>query len=121
MVALVKSLGILIVILGVAYLMKPPIMKKVIKFWMEKKNMYVGLAINVIVGILLLLAAWQCSLPWVVMAVGVLSLLKVLLAVGLGLDKSISRLERLSKANNKTLRAWSIIVIAMGALIIYSA
>jgi len=120
MVALIKLVGIVIVILGVAYLLRPELMKQYMSFWTKNKRLYMGAIISAIVGAILLLGAPQCRIAWIVTVIGIWALLKGLLILVLGKEKMVSTIKWWQKKPIKTLRSLAIVVIAMGVLLIFA-
>lgn len=121
MVALVKLVGIVMVAAGVVYLVKPAIMERVMHFWVRGKRAYLGGVLSILVGIIFLFAASRCTLPWVVFVMGVLSLIKGVLAFALGPKKIAPLAEKFAKGSVTTLRVMAIIALSLGVLLIYSA
>ncbi len=121
MIMLVKLLGIVIVILTVTFIVKPEIMKQYMAFWKDKKKLYMGGGISILLGILLLLAAPQCTLPLVVTIVGIWAVVKGILIFALGPQKMISWMDTLSGKPVGILRLLVSISLAIGILLIYSA
>ncbi|RLC35390.1 MAG: hypothetical protein DRZ76_00210 [Candidatus Nealsonbacteria bacterium] len=79
MVVIVKLLGLIIAALVICLIIKPQLVSKWMDFWKKGKNMYLGGLISLIIGTILLLAASQCKLTWIVVLVGILSLIKGIL------------------------------------------
>jgi len=121
MVALIKLIGIVILILGVAYLLRPELMKQYMSFWTKNRRLYAGAIISAIIGTFLLLGATQCRIDWVVTVVGLWGLLKGLIILMLGKEKMASTIKWWQKKSVKTLRAAAIAVITIGALLIFAA
>ena len=93
MVALVTLVGIVIVIFGVVYTVKPATIKKVLHFWSKGNRIYIGAIINILFGIFFLRSASLCYMPWFVSIMGVLSLVKGVLLLALGKKKALSFIE----------------------------
>lgn len=121
MVALVKLVGILVVVMGAIYFVKPDVVKKVMHFWMKDNRLYLAGVLNVLVGIIFLLSASVCLIPWIVVIFGVLSLIKGILAFALGPKKVASFADQIVKKPVKTLRVFAVIALAIGVLLIYAA
>ena len=120
MIALVKLIGIVMVILGAIYLVRPAMMKHVMRFWTKGKRPYLGGVINLIIGIIFLSVASQCVLPWFLGLVGIISIVKGVVILILGPKKVINYIKQLDKGSARTLRIMAILVLAIGILILYA-
>jgi len=120
MVGVVKLLGILMIVGGTIYFIKPDLMKKAMGFWVKDRRLYLGGALSLLVGIVFLVAARECSMPLAVIIIGVLSILKGVLVFALGKKTVFSLVEQLQGASVKTLRILAVITLALGVLVIYA-
>ena len=120
MVALVTLVGIVIVIFGAVYTVKPATIKKVLNFWSKGNRIYIGAIINILFGIFFLRSASLCYMPWFVSIMGVLSLAKGVLLFALGKKKALGWIENIAKTPTKTLRILGIVAIALGICLIYA-
>ena len=118
---LVKLLGVVIVILTVSFIVKPELIKQYMAFWKDKKRLNMGGGISILLGILLLLAASQCTLPLVVTIGGIWAFIKGILIFVLGPQKMISWMDTLASKPVGVLRLLISISLAVGILLIYSA
>ena len=117
----VKLIGIIMLVVGAIYFVKPNLMKKLADFFVKDKWLYVGSIVSFVVGIIFLRAASQCAISWLVVLFGILALVKGLLVFILGQQKIKSMLDRLTKQPMKTLRIYALIEIVLGVVLIYSA
>lgn len=120
MVFIVKLVGILMVAMGAIYMAKPAVMKKYLTYWAAPQKIYTAAVINIAIGIGFLFAASGCSVPWFIVVVGVISIIKGALGFYLGPKKVIAFIENFQKKPVKKLRIFAIIAIVMGAAILYS-
>ena len=121
MVAVVKFLGIYIVGFGVAYFITPSIIKKYMAFWQKQKRLYLGAALAILIGILLLLAAAQCQWRGFVIAFAILSLAKGIWLLIIKQEKAASIMDWWTKRSVKFLRTHAVFAIIIGILLIYAA
>ncbi|MBL7070755.1 MAG: hypothetical protein ISS26_01100 [Candidatus Omnitrophica bacterium] len=121
MIVLVKLLGIVIVVMGVVYLLKPEVLKQYIAFWAKDKRLFAGAIVSAILGAILLFAASQCRIQWIVTVIGLWAILKGILILLLGKEKMVSMIKAWQKKPAKTIRAMSFVAIIMGALLIFAA
>ena len=118
---LIRVVGILIVGMGVAFLLKPKLYKQYVAFWQPGKRLYLGAILAILIGVILLLAATQCRLVGVILAVGIISLAKGIILFTLGREKIAAVLKWYQRRSLLVLRLIALIAIAFGALLIYSA
>ncbi|MFH1772557.1 MAG: hypothetical protein ABH872_07040 [Candidatus Omnitrophota bacterium] len=121
MIILVESIGIVMMIAGIAFLFKPEAMRKMIDFWAKGKRLYLGGIINLIIGILLLSASSVCAIAWFVRLIGIISLLKAIVIFVLGPKKLFPLAERLLEGSSSSLRFFSVLAVLLGILLIFTA
>ncbi len=120
MAILVKLFGTAIVIMGVIFSINPKLLKQYVGFWQQQKRLYIGGIVCVIFSIIFLLAASQCRLTGVVMALGIIGIVKAIFIFSRGLKSFQPMMNWLLARTDSFLRLYAIILIAVGALIIYS-
>jgi len=120
MAGVVKLLGIVMVVTGVVYFLKPSLMKKVSEFFLKDKWMQVGGILSIIIGLIFLGAASECAISWIVILFGLLALAKGVLIFALGKQKLKSMMDKVIKKPSKTLRGFALLAIALGVILIYS-
>ena len=118
---LVKLVGVAIVAMGAVYLVKPALMKEVMNLVKKERKLYLLGVLNILIGIIFLMAAPDCTLPWLVVLVAILALVKGTVALFLGPEKIIPLLELWLKKPAKTLRAIAIMLLVVGVLMVYAA
>jgi len=121
MLIAVRVLGVLIVGMGVAFLLKPKLYKQYVSFWQPGKRLYLGAILAILFGVVFLLAVTQCRLRGVILALGILCLVKGVMLFTLGREKIESILKWYQERSLLVLRLIALIAIAFGALLIYSA
>jgi uncharacterized protein YjeT (DUF2065 family) len=117
----VKIIGIIIVALAIVYLLKPDVMKQVMEFFTEGKRIYLAGLIRLVLAVLLLLAARECDITWVVILFGVLFLISGLLIFVLGPERIKSIAGWFQRQSLFALRLFALVAFIIGAIIIYSA
>ncbi|MBA7630634.1 hypothetical protein ES703_38158 [subsurface metagenome] len=121
MIILIRVLGVVIVGMGVAFLLRPKLYRQYVAFWQPGKRLYLGAILSLLIGVILLLAATQCRLIGFVLALGILCLVKGVMLFTLGREKMKSMLKWYQGRSLLVLRLVALIAIAFGALLIYSA
>ena len=69
-------LGLAILVWGIVFLIKPDISKRMIRFWAFSRLILFGAIIKLAVGILFLVAATQCNVPWLIVVFGLIACLQ---------------------------------------------
>jgi uncharacterized protein YjeT (DUF2065 family) len=118
---IVKIVGILILLIGIVFLLKPGVMKWLMEFIKKGKRVYFAGVIRFTLAIIFLLGASECSQKWIIAAFGILFLISGLLILILGPEKIRHILEWYQKQPVLIFRVIAVIVLACGAVIVYSA
>ncbi len=117
----IKTLGILIALVGIIYFLRPDVMKWLMEFFKQGKRLYFAGLIRFALAVVFLVAARECKHPWVIFAFGILFIISGLLIFMLGLEKLKSIIDWYQKQSVLLLRAIAVIALAIGGVIIYSA
>ena len=118
---IVKIIGILIVFIGIVYLLKPGVLKKLMEFIKKGKRIYFAAVLRFALAIVFLLGASECYKKWIIATFGVLFLISGLLIFILGPEKIRQIFDWYQKQPALLFRIIAAIVLACGAIIIYSA
>ena len=121
MVILVELIGIIIVGFGIAYFVNPKIVKIYGALCANKKRTQAAAGVNVVFGVLLLLAASQCAVPWFVVLMGIISLAKGIYIFAIGPKGLALKLDWWLKRPPAAVRLYAVIAIVVGAFLIFSA
>jgi uncharacterized protein YjeT (DUF2065 family) len=117
----IKIIGIVFVFITILYFLKPDIMKRLMEFFKQGRRIYFAALLRLVLAVVFLLAARQCSRFWVIFAFGVLFIISGLLIFILGLEKVKSYISWWQKQPLVLLRVMAVVGLAIGAIIIYSA
>lgn len=117
----IKSLGIVFILVAILYLLKPDVMKRILEFFKKGKRIYFAGLIRLALAVVFLLGARECRRFWVVFAFGILFLMGGLLIFVLRPEKTRRMLDWWQKQSVLLLRVVAVIALAIGALIIFSA
>ena len=117
----IRIIGIVIVLIAIAYLLKPGIMKWLMEFFKKGPRIYLAGVIRFVLGVLFLLAATECKKPWVIGAFGVIFLISAVLIFLIGSERLRSVLDWWQKQSNLLLRFAAFIALAVGVVIIIFA
>jgi hypothetical protein len=119
--SIVKIIGIAIVLLAFLSLLKPDIMKHILKFFKQGKRVYFAGLVRLILAVVFLLAARECDITWVIVVFGILFLISALSIFMIGAEKLRPMLDWFQNKSALFLRVMAVIILALGAIIIYSA
>ncbi len=117
----IKSLGIVFVLIGIVYLLRPDVMKWLMEFFKQGKRIYFAGLIRFALAVVFLLGARECKRFWVIFAFGILFIIGGLLIFILGPEKIKSIIDWWQKQSILLFRVIALITLAVGAIIIYSA
>lgn len=118
----VLCLGIVILLLGIVYVIKPDVIRWLLRFFQQGGRLYLIALVRFALAVVFLLGARECgSTWWVILIFGVMFLISGLLIVGLGLKRVKSILDWWEKQSSVLLRILALVTIAVGGVIVYSA
>ncbi|MFC1793981.1 hypothetical protein ACFL3Q_10400 [Planctomycetota bacterium] len=120
-VIVIKSFGILFVLMGIAYLLRPDIIKRLMGFFKKGKRIYFAGLLRFALAVVFLVAARECGYPWIIIASGLIFLMGGLLIFLLGPEKIRRILDWYEQQPTLIFRVIALIVLAFGAIIIFSA
>jgi len=118
---IIQSLGIVIAVIGVVYLLRPDVMKWLMEFFKQGKRIYFAGLIRFVLGVIFLLGATDCDNKSIIAAFGILFLIGALLIFMLQLEKIRRILDWYQKQPILIFRVLAVIVLVFGAIIICSA
>ena len=120
MILLAQLIGVFVIAIGLAMVLRPQMLKGLIAFWAKEKQIYAAGIIRIMFGLIILLAAPQARWFWVVTIVGLLVLTKGILTMIMkpGTIKSI--LKWWSEQPTLIVRALAAVAMAFGMLLIYA-
>jgi hypothetical protein len=121
MSAAVQIIGIVIVAIGVVFVLKPSVIKRLFGFFKKGSRLYIAAPIRLALAIVFLVGANQCKQSWVIIVIGILFLLSAILVLVLGPKKLRPIIEWFQRQSEVLQRVVALIVLAVGVVIIISA
>ena len=118
---IIKIIGIVFVIMAIVCLLKPDVMKQIMEFFKNGKRIYIAGLVRLILAVVFLLSARECRQFWVIFVFGILFLISGLLVFMIGAEKLRPMLGWFQNKSALFLRVMAVIILAIGAVIIYSA
>ena len=107
--------------MGIAYLLRPNIIKKLMGFFKKGKRIYFAGLLRFALAVVFLVSARDCRYPWIILASGIIFLIGGLLIFMLGPEKIRRILDWYEQQPALIFRVIALIVLAFGAIIIFSA
>ena len=120
-VIIIKSLGLLFTLMGIAYLLRPDIIKRFMAFFKKGKRIYFAGLIRFALAVVFFVAARECRYFWIIFASGMIFLTGGLLIFLLGPEKIRRILDWYEKQPTLIFRVIALVVLAFGVIIIFSA
>jgi len=120
-VIVIKSLGMLFALMGIAYLLRPDIIKKLMGFFKKGKRIYLAGLIRFALAVVFFVAARECRYFWIIFASGIIFLTGGLLIFLLGPEKIRRILDWYQDQPTLIFRVIALIVLVFGVVIILSA
>jgi uncharacterized protein YjeT (DUF2065 family) len=120
-VIVIKSLGMLFSLMGIVYLLRPEIIKKLMAFFKKGKRIYFSGLVRFVLAVVFFLGARECRSFWIIFVSGVIFLGGGLLIFLLGPEKIRRILDWYRDQPTLIFRIIAGIVLAFGVIIILSA
>ena len=117
----IKILGVIFILIGIVYLLKPEILKWLMRFIKKGRRIYLAGLLRFALAIIFLLGAEQCDNKWIIAVFGIIFILGGLLIFMLGPTKIRQILDWYDQQSTLLFRFIALIVLATGAIVIYVA
>jgi len=117
----VKVIGVLLVLMAILFQIVPELMKKTYRFFIKGVRIYIAGVIRLFLGIMFLLAASQCKIPAVIIALGVLLIVAGVMIFAIKLDKIKAIINSVQQKPVIVLRFLLLVPLAIGLIIVYCA
>ena len=121
MVVAIKIVGIMCIVIGILYVLKPDVLKRLVEFFKKGRRMYLAGLIRFALAVLFLIGAGDCREKWVIVGFGIIFLLSGLFVFTLGPGRLRGMLEWFQRQPALLVRFIGVIALAIGAGIVYSA
>lgn len=121
MVTIVKLIGVILIALGLSFAFKPHTLRRLIQFFCQGNNIYLVGLVRIILGIIFLISATQCRKTGIMITLGVVVLLAGVLVFIMGRERINKIAQQVINSSDIALRGLSLVLLILGALILYSA
>lgn len=120
MAAIIQSLGIVFVFVGMLYLIRPDVSKQIVEFFKKGKRIYFVGLIRFALAVVFLIGARECKVTWVIVVFGILFLISGLLTFTLGPARLRSILDWYQRQSSVLIRVIAVIILAAAVVVIWS-
>ncbi len=118
---IIKSIGILIAVIGVVFVTMPSLALRFIAFAKQGKRVYVGGVVRIVFGGLLIWASPVARIMWIPLVLGIVMVIAGILIFVLGVEKIHRVLIWWEGKSEEFRRGWAVAVAVIGVFLIYSA
>ena len=118
---IIKAIGLIFVLIGIAYIIKPAIARWMLRFLNKHGRIYLSAILRFVLAVVFLFGANECEKRWIIAAFGILFLLDGLMTVMLGPSRIKPILEWYDKQSDHLFRFLALIVSIIGSIVIYAA
>lgn len=117
----ITAIGIVYIIFGVAYFVRPDYARAIIDYFKVDKRIYIGKAVKAALGILLIVCAQKAVIPWVPRIIGILAVIGVGITFAIGTEKVHAMMDWWKGLTDRWIRIIGAVVTLIGILLVYSA
>lgn len=118
---IVFFIGAIITVFAVILLLNPRFAKIIINFVLEGPVLYIHATIRIIIGIIFLINARSCRIPWVIITIGTLILSAGFLLFIIKLERAKRALRWYRDKSENFMRLAACLVLLLGIIILYAA
>jgi uncharacterized protein YjeT (DUF2065 family) len=118
---IIKSIGIIFVLIGIFFFLKPDVLKQITAFFAKDIRIYLAGIVRLILAVIFLIGARECKNFWVIFTLGILFLVSGLLIFVLGPKRLSPMVTWFQKQTALLLRIITILIMIIGIIIIYFA
>ena len=119
-ISVVSVIGLLIALEGILFLIKPEYVKKLISFFVKGKSLYLAAVLRIAIGVVFLIFAMSCHIPWLVIAFGLLAAFAGIIMFIIKLEKQKAYLLWWQQRSLLSIRLIALLTLAIGAIIFYA-
>ena len=116
----VWMIGALIVFEAVVLLIRPDLYRKAVKLLARGRLIYIPAALVIVFGVIFLVYARACNIPWLIIVFGLLMLTKGIWLFVTKIENVKAAMQWLQECGDTTLRILGILALAIGAVILYA-
>ena len=119
-ISVISVIGALIVLEGIVFLIKPQLLKPLLKFFAKGKNIYVPAVLRVIFGVVFIYFAHNCRVSWLILILGILLCAAGIVMFMVKIDRLKAMLGWWEQRSLITLRLMAVVTLIIGGIIFYA-
>jgi uncharacterized protein YjeT (DUF2065 family) len=116
----IKSLGIVLALIAVVYMLRPDIAKKLMIFFQKGKRIYFDGIIDLSLAVVFFAGANQCRYTWIILVCGIIFMAEALMIFGLGSKKTNVVLDWGMEQSDELYRFIGLLIGSMGVIVVFS-
>ncbi len=120
MALIVSLLGALLTLLGVFGFFSPQGFMLYVSSWQSERRIRLALAIRLVFGVVLIMAAPSCRFSEAVRILGIIAVVAAVIGAFVGTDRLRALIEWWNRRSPAFIRVWMLAVIAFGAFLVYA-
>ena len=120
LISVISVIGALIVLEGVVFLIKPQLLKPLLKFFAKGKNIYIPAVLRVIFGVVFIYFAQNLRVWWMILIIGILLCAAGVAMFMVKIDKLKAMLGWWEQRSLITLRLMAVVAMIVGGIIFYA-
>jgi hypothetical protein len=121
MAAIIWGLGIVFIFVGMLFLIRPDVSKRLVEFFKKGSRLYFVGLIRFMLAVVFLLGARECKRPWVIVVFGILFLISGLVIFMSGPKRLRPILDWYQRQSSILIRVIAVIILVAAAVVIRSA
>lgn len=117
----IRLIGVICVAVGILYMLRPDVPRRVMEFFKKGSRIYLAGVIRFALAVVFLIGADRCRDKWVIVGFGIVFLISGLLVFMLGAKRLRAIIDCFGKRHALFLRCLGLVTLAVGAVICYCA
>lgn len=116
-----RSIGILIVVIGVIFTARPSVVPAIIAWIKQGKRIYAAAVVRIVLGVLLVAACTAASVLWVPAVVGSLMILSGIVLFVMKVERAFALLDWFGTRSDTVRRLMTTVIALLGVAVILTA
>jgi hypothetical protein len=117
----VKVFGAVLAFFGIIVLVRPEVLEGFLVFWQREGRLQLALLVRLVMGSVLVTAAPQCRLPWVILVMGVVIFVSGVTGLIVGSRRLRSLMRWYADRSPVVHRLWAVASTGLGVLVLYAS
>ena len=121
MIAAIRIIGIICILAGILYMLKPDVPRRLMEFFKKGSRIYLAGVMRFALAVVFLVGAGQCRYTTVIIGFGIVFMLSGLLVFMIGPKRLRGMIDWLARQPALLLRGLGVVALVFGAAICYCA